>query len=158
MSVLYEDKKWIDYVLRNADSFSKCVRAKYLSVIIDKYGRLVGSGWNGKPAKAINDDICYREGFGNNTKRDEVCCIHSEKNCLLNTNRQDRFGSTMFVSGVPCSICMLEILNTSLARLVYFDGESTSGHKGDGEALWKRYGIEMDVVPFNYSEWERLWG
>ncbi|MEK6860528.1 MAG: deaminase [Nanoarchaeota archaeon] len=141
-----KDDVWMNFVIRNAEHHSKCKRAKYLSIIIDDKNRLVGMGWNGKPAGSICDDVCFREGLESNSAKDIICCVHSEINCLLNTNRQDRFRGTMYVNGIPCQNCMVVILNSNLKRLVYLDNEE--GHRGDGDLFWKRYGLDMEIIKY----------
>lgn len=148
----------MNFVDTQSRIFSKCKRAKYLSIIVDIHGRLVGMGWNGKPANSTCDDICFREGLRDNSDKDIICCIHSEINCLLNTPREARFGGTMYVNGIPCQTCMTAILNSNIKRLVHKN--SIHGHVGDStkDDWWKRYGIDIEVVSYDEYEWQVLYG
>jgi len=131
-------------------SGSKCFRARYGALIVAADGkRIIATGFNGKPAGSTNDDICYREGLPPNSPKAN-CCLHAEANALLFSSSVDRLGGTMYVSGRPCSDCALLIMNSGIARLVYDDRDTESGHPGwSGDDVWKKYGTKLDVVRFS---------
>jgi len=155
-----KDKQWMDMAVAMSKN-SKCMRAHYGCIVLNKEGRLIGGGYNGKPAGACNDGVCYREGLEANAEKggkgEKVCCIHAETNTLFWTPHTDRVGGTLYASGVPCRSCMLNLLNSGLARIVYLDEPATSGHKGDADLeFFKEYGIDIKLVPFSYYEWTYL--
>jgi len=152
---------------------SKCKRAKYGSILVSRDGRIVSSGFNGKPRGSINDDVCYREGLPDNDRTNPQCCIHSESNCIDFCAPEEREGATIYVSGIPCKDCMLRIIQSRIARVVYYDGPSESGHKGNmdlefiGQYLKHNYSeiygyeyqyrfinkdktYEIEIVPFKF--------
>lgn len=133
-------------------SASKCLRAKYGAIIVSKDGRIVSTGRNGKPRSSINDDVCYRVGLEDNAAKPN-CCLHSESNALMFCSPEERDGATMYVSGIPCTDCALLIAQSGIARLVYYTGEQSSGHRGNFDLeFYKKYGMKFEVVPFSFEE------
>lgn len=126
---------------------SRCIRAKYGSVIVSRDGRIVSTGYNGKPRGSINDDICYREGLPDNAAKPN-CCLHSEANALMFSSPEEREGGTIYVSGIPCTDCTLLIAQSGLSRLVYYEGENyVNGHKGNLDLeFYRKYGMSFEVV------------
>jgi len=135
---------------------SKCVRAKYGTVLVSKDGRVVGTGFNGKPRGSCNDHICYREGLQPNSPK-ENCCIHSEANAIMFTNPLDREGGTAYVSGICCLDCMLLLLQSGVSRIVYLDSEESNGHKGSSTyESWEKYGCNVEVVAFRFDKYKEI--
>jgi dCMP deaminase len=133
-------------------SASKCIRAKYGTVIVSKDGRIVSTGRNGKPRGSINDDVCYREGLPANSRELPNCCLHSESNALMFCSPEEREGATMYVSGIPCTDCALLIAQSGISRLVYYVGEQSSGHKGNFDLeFYGKYGMKFELVPFEFN-------
>lgn len=134
------------FVVANA---SKCKRAQYGSVLVSADGRVISTGRNGKPSGSSNDDICYREGLPDNASKPN-CCLHSEANCLLFSDPVARQGGTLYVSGIPCTDCALLIAQSGVSRLVYYDGPSESGHKGNFDLdFYHKYGMTFEIVPYH---------
>ena len=124
---------------------SKCLRAQYGTVIISRDGRVVSTGYNGKPRGSCNDNECYRLGLPDNASKPN-CCLHSETNALLFCNPLEVRGGTMYVSGIPCIDCMLLIMQSGIGKLVYLNASSASGHKGNFDiAFVEKYGF-MDKI------------
>lgn len=140
-----------DYFMNIAFSIreaSKCLRAKYGSVLVSKDGRIISTGYNGKPRGSINDHICYREGLPSNASKPN-CCLHSEVNCIMFSDPIEREGGTLYVSGVPCTDCALVIMQSGISRVVYFDGETETGHRGNmDEDFLKKYGCKVNFEPY----------
>lgn len=125
---------------------SKCVRAKYGSVLVSRDGRIISTGYNGKPRGSSNDHICYRQGLPDNAAKPN-CCLHSEANCLMFSSPDERMGGTLYVSGIPCTDCTLLIAQSGVARLVYYDGPTSSGHKGNFDlSFYEQYGMKFEVI------------
>jgi len=126
---------------------SKCLRAQYGSVLVSSDDRIISTGYNGKPRNSWNDDVCYRIGLSDNSKELPNCCIHSEINCLLFSDPIARKHGTLYVSGIPCQDCMLTILQSGISRLVYHDGPSASGHKGNFSwDMIENYGFKHKIA------------
>jgi dCMP deaminase len=134
-----------------AASGSKCVRAQYGSVIVSRDGRVVSTAYNGKPRGSTCDQHCFRLGLPANSPK-ENCCLHSEANAIMFSDPLARAGGTLYVSGVPCNDCALTIMQSGVARLVYFAGETAHGHRGSSDdSFWEKYGSQIVRVPFTFE-------
>ena len=154
--ILKCDRYYMDIAIQVSRG-SKCKRAQYGSVIVHRKGHIVATGYNGKPAGSVNDDICYREGLPPNSPKDN-CCLHSEANAIIYAGKERCDGGIIYVSGRCCNDCALLIMQAKLSRLVFYDGETTSGHKGSStNDYFERYGSKLEIVPFTYEEWNRLY-
>jgi deoxycytidylate deaminase len=81
------------------------------------------------------------------------CCLHSESNCIGFSSPIDREGGTLYVSGVPCTDCALLIAQSGVSRLVYYDGPSASGHRGNFDFdFYDKYGMRFEVVAWQPSK------
>ena len=50
-------------------------------------------------------------------------------------------------------------MQSGISRLVYYTTETSTGHRGSStDELWKRHGIDIERVAFDYDEYERLYG
>lgn len=136
-------------------SQSKCLKAKYGTVIVDVNDRIISTGYNGKPAGCINDAICYRMG-SESAEHKPHCCLHSEANALMYCDATKTRGATLYVNGLPCQMCGLLILQAGIRRLVYLsDGGASSGHLsnyGASDEFWKKYGKEIERVPLQQED------
>lgn len=123
------------YFLGIAESVAKrstCLRRQYGAVIV-KDGVIVSTGYNGSPRHAANCcdvGICWREA--NNIphgERYEMCqAVHAEANAMINGNRADMIGATLYLVGFengqrmeqpePCLLCRKLITNAQIERVV----------------------------------------
>jgi dCMP deaminase len=164
--MITDKDKYFIILAVNVSLASKCVRAKYGSVIVSKDGRIVSTGYNGKPRGSKNDDICYRLGLPDNAPKPN-CCLHSEANALLFSDPLEREGGTIYVSGRPCTDCLLLIFQSGIKRLVYLDEDNyATGHSGNinhenlNETFIKDYGFndKIDIVPITLDKvYEKLY-
>ncbi len=135
-----------------AASTSKCLKARYGAVVVDKNGRVVSTGQNGKPQGSTNDGQCYRLHVLPNSER-SVCCLHAEANALMYCDRAQSEGGTLYVNGRPCEMCSITILQAGIKRLVFIDGNESSGHLGSStDEFWSRYGIAIERVPLTLAQ------
>ncbi|HMN11177.1 MAG TPA: deaminase [Bellilinea sp.] len=142
------DKYFMDLAFAIANA-SKCVRAKYGTVIVSHDGRIVSTGYNGKPRGSTNDHLCYRNNLPANSPKPK-CCLHSEANALLFAGAERTQGATLYVSGVPCTDCALLIQQAGISRLVYYSGENAFGHRGNFDTeFYRAYGMTFEVVPYD---------
>lgn len=140
-----KDQYFMSFALAAAKA-SKCPKAQYGAVIVDRNGRIVATGYNGKPQGSLNDDECYRLNVIPNSEK-SPCCIHAEANALMYCDRDKAEGGTMYVNGVPCQMCALAIMQSGIKRLVYLDAPVATGHKGDStDEFWNRYGLDIERV------------
>ena len=149
-AITKKDRDYMRLAIEVAD-MSKCVRAKYGTVIVSEEGLVVTTAFNGKPRGACNDGVCYREGLLPNSTDKPNCCIHSEVNALMFSSVAARRGGTMYVSGIPCKDCALLIMQSGVKRLVYLDNES--GHRGNSDdEFWRSYGVPIERVSIKEIE------
>jgi len=130
---------------------TRCRRAAYGSVILDAGGRVVSTGFNGKPRGSCNDEVCYRadlpRGAGGVKRK---CCLHSEQNALIFGNFSEYQGGTMIVSGQPCEDCALLIMQSGVATLVVLEDDRPR----DGLAVLAEYGADLEVIELTRAEVE----
>ena len=152
-----KDKYYMDLAFQVSKG-SKCVRAQYGSVIVHRDGYIVATGYNGKPAGSCNDGVCYRVGLPPNAPK-ENCCLHSEVNAVTFAGRERCMGGTLYVCGIPCNDCALVVMQSGIARLVYFDGATASGHRGcSNDDYWEKYGSQIERVAYSEERWNELFG
>ena len=137
---------WMRVALAIAEQ-SKCVRAQYGTVILDSGGRVISTGYNGKPAGSCNDVVCYREGLPPDANKPK-CCLHSEQNALVFGNYAEYQGGTLYVSGLPCEDCALLIMQSGVKTLVCLEDER--GY--DGVNVIQRYGVPLETVVLRREE------
>lgn len=122
-----KDDKWLRWCIAGAQLFSTCSKKQYMSIIVDKFGVINATGYNGSPSgfqhcdeggcpRAINnapsgtpydygDGLCYSN--------------HAEQNCLSVSDPFKRQGGTIYVNGQPCFNCAKLIVNSGCGKLVY---------------------------------------
>lgn len=99
---------------RLVSAWSKDPSSQFGSVIVDNEKRIVSVGFNG-----------FAKGFDDSDERLQNRAfkyrhvLHSEENCILNA-RQDIKGFTIYVTGVPCSLCMSRIAQSGLTKVVSY--------------------------------------
>ena len=124
-----------EYFLGIAEAVAKrstCIRRQYGAVIV-KNDVIISTGYNGSPRNAENccdNGYCWRED--NNIphgERYEMCqAVHAEANAIINANRADMTGSTLYLVGVeegkrmekptPCLLCEKLIKNAQIRWVV----------------------------------------
>lgn len=138
-------------------SRSRCLRAQYGSLIVSADSRIVSTGYNGKPRGSTNDEICYRLDLSDNAAKPN-CCIHSEMNAIMFSSPAERRGGTIYISGIPCTDCLLAIIQSGLTRIVYHDQPSYHLgrlHRGNtDEDFLVKYGVPIQVTGYHA---DRLW-
>lgn len=132
-----DDLYWLSVADKIAEK-SKCKRRKVGSIILDIYGRLVSSGYNGHPRHCLKDDICFREGVESHTNMSIGACVHSETNSLLFANFKEIQEGSIYLTAPPCELCAPLIVQAGLANLVYY----SDGFDEIGIELIKSLGAE----------------
>jgi dCMP deaminase len=96
---------------------------------------IVGTGYNGNAKGVIN---CYEVGcikdlkdLPQNRAYDLCPGVHAEENAIINSNRSDRIGSTLYIAGydsdgeytraVPCKRCKRKIINSEISEVIILD-------------------------------------
>jgi dCMP deaminase len=99
----------------------------------------VGTGYNGTARGVVN---CYNVGCikdilnAPSGKSYDYCpAVHAEENAIINSNRADRIGATLFVAGIndegeltvalPCKRCRRKIINSQIEKVIILDKDGT---------------------------------
>jgi dCMP deaminase len=115
---------------------STCLRRQYGAVIV-KDDVIVSTGYNGaargEPNCSDNGE-CWRQQNGiPHGERYEFCkAVHAEANAIINGNRADMIGATLYLAGyedgkpmnkpAPCVMCARMIMNARIERVVTDSG------------------------------------
>ena len=95
-------------------SWSKDPSTKVGSVIVDKYKRIVSTGYNGLP-KDIEDT---KERYENRDIKYKII-LHAEENAISYAKR-DLTDCTLYVSGLPpCAHCASLIISSGIKQVVF---------------------------------------
>ncbi len=110
---------------------STCLRRKFGAVIV-KDNTIVGTGYNGNARGVIN---CTEVGCIKNmmdapqgAAYDYCPAVHAEENSIINSNRADRIGATLYITGLredgsytmalPCQRCQRKIINSQIKQVI----------------------------------------
>lgn len=94
-------------------AFSKDPDTQMGAVVVGEDNTPLGYGYNG-PARGMPDtDIDWSRPNKYNY------IIHAEVNALSHCLHKPK-GATLYVTGVPCSICMNQIVHSGIKKIVYF--------------------------------------
>lgn len=124
-----------EYFLRIARDValrSTCLRRQYGAVIVSG-DVIVSTGYNGAARGEPNCcDVgeCWREAHNipHGEQYEKCRAVHAEENALLNGNREDMVGATLYLAGwengepieapEPCEMCKRKIANARIGRVV----------------------------------------
>lgn len=115
------DRRFLD-VAKTFSKFSKDPSTKVGAVIVDREGRVVGTGYNGFP-RGVSDDP---ERYNNRELKYELV-VHAEVNAVLTAGHQAR-GGTLYVYpgfGSPCMCtgCAKAAIQAGIRRVVGLNEE-----------------------------------
>ena len=119
-----KDYQYLSLCRDEGARFSTCSRRQYFAIIVDRWGHILGTGYNGVPSGMThcvdggcprgNTNVAHGSNYAGN-----CWATHAEANALLHsdyTARRD--GCTLYVNGPPCWQCAVLIANGSISRLV----------------------------------------
>jgi dCMP deaminase len=126
-------KDWDTYFMDiafMASTRSQCPRRHVGSVLVQGK-KLLGSAYNGAPMGVADCaesgcmlveeyEVKLTEGKEELIKKQRcIRTIHAEQNLLLFTDREDREGSTVYVTDQPCWTCANMLANSGVKEIVY---------------------------------------
>ncbi|MCC2687070.1 MAG: transport-associated-like protein [Paenibacillaceae bacterium] len=128
-------KDWDTYFMDIAymvSTRSQCSRRRVGAVLVQGK-KLLGTAYNGAPMGVpdcteagclLVEQYELEEKDGKKEmvrKRKQHCVrtIHAEQNLLLFTDREDREGSTVYVTDEPCWTCANMLANSGIAEIVF---------------------------------------
>ncbi len=85
------------------------------AVLVANDGRVLSTGYNGPPKGAVDEKTPM-------VRPDKYfVMLHAEENALLSYfgSAQDLVGSTMYITGSPCSRCLRDMIQKGIKRIVY---------------------------------------
>ena len=104
---------------------SKDPSTQHGAVLVDEHMRIVSTGYNGGCRK-IDDSLV---DWSRPAKYQYV--IHAEENALWTAERKNLDGCTLYVTGPPCSRCMLRIAHSGVSKVVFGDRTSVCVDEAD---------------------------
>ena len=122
-----------EYMLKMAvlaASRGTCVRRQVGCILINKYGHIIGTGYNGVPAgdEHCIDKPCAGAGLPSGTGLDKCGAIHAEQNALLQCKDVMEI-ETAYCTHSPCVTCVKLLRNTGCKRIVYLNEYAHSESK-----------------------------
>jgi dCMP deaminase len=132
-----------DVMMQTARLWSKksyCKRSQ-VGAILEKDGRILGTGYNGTLVKNIND--C--EDSNGNTRPNVV---HAEQNLIAFAARHGiaTIGCTVYVTLSPCEHCAKLLVQAGITKVVY----DTEYRDTTGLILLSENGVEV----VQYVDWD----
>ena len=121
---------WDSYFIQMCDVVSKRSKdpsTQHGSVIVDEHHRVVSTGYNGGCRK-INDNL-----IDWNRPNKYAYVLHAEENALWTAEKRNLDDCTIYVTGPPCSRCMLRIVHAGISRIVYGSRSSNCVDEKDWE-------------------------
>lgn len=153
--MITRDEKWMATCIFNAHQWSTCSKRQYFALIVDEFGNIVGSGYNGGPSGMphCNEGHCPRAQMNSasGSNYDNCISIHAEANCIMRTQLGlSRRNSTLYVNGSPCFACAKLIVNSGVRRVVYLHDESYAQEEFVLDFLQKAGITLMDLSESEY--------
>lgn len=105
-------------MLRLVASRSTCSRRSVGAIIVDSFGCVLATGYNGVPRGFPHciDEPC--QGVSDQPGNFDRCeAVHAEANAILQCSALER-AHTIYVSVTPCFQCAKMILNTNIKRVI----------------------------------------
>lgn len=121
---------WDDYFIslcRVVSTRSKDPSTQHGAVLVDEHKRVISTGYNGGCRK-IDDGLI---DWSRPNKYSFV--IHAEENALWTAERKNLEGCTLYITGAPCSKCMLRIAHSGVSKVVFGSRSSSCVDASDWE-------------------------
>jgi dCMP deaminase len=83
--------------------------------IVSAANKPLGKGYNGPPSEIYDTDIDW------DRPNKYPFMVHAEINAIDHSDQDKLKGSTIYVTGRPCSNCMLRMVTKGITKVVYLD-------------------------------------
>lgn len=126
-------------IAEKLSELSTCPRRKVGCVLTNKFGHIIGSGFNGVPKgfRHCTDIDCGGSVYSSGEGLDKCFAVHAEQNALLQcVNIMEIY--SCYTTTAMCSHCTKMMLNTSCKRLIYREA-----YKKSFLNLWDRELIQL---------------
>lgn len=94
-----------------------CLKRKVGCVIIDSYGNILSTGYNGAPRGMLHCDE-YSPCLAYVDPKLSCSALHAEVNAIARCPDIDKI-HTVYVTEATCEKCMMAIQNTAAKRILY---------------------------------------
>ena len=141
--------KWFINLAKDVATASKDPSTKVGAIIVDKTQRKMSLGYNGFPKRILDSPTRLND---RDTKYKLI--LHAEERAI-DSAKEDLTGHTIYVwPFMPCSRCMLKIINNDISRVVApdFFPERWSKDFELSQKLAKEAGIKLYIIPNNDLE------
>jgi deoxycytidylate deaminase len=112
------DEKYMGAAFIEA-SYSKDPDTQHGAVIVTVENIPLGRGYNGPPRQYNDNDVDWSRPAKYHNM------VHAEINAMNHSDPHLLEGATMYVTGKPCSACMLAIVARGIQKVVYFPRTSS---------------------------------
>jgi len=130
-----KDRYFLDIALSVA-ARSTCTRRQFGAVIV-KDSTIIGTGYNGTARGVVNcsEVGCIKDMMDSpqGAAYDYCPAVHAEENAIINSNRSDRIGATLYIAGrdrdgkltmaIPCQRCRRKIMNSQIKDVIILSSE-----------------------------------
>jgi len=118
--------QWLQACIANAEIFRRCQKKAFFCFIIDEYGRVAGTGYNGLPSGMVDcvDGGCPRalnkvpSGIPYDSGPGLCFSSHAEINALAHGDGYRFHGATLYVNGEPCLTCAKSVAAAGIKTIV----------------------------------------
>jgi dCMP deaminase len=111
------------------------------AVILDKDGRIVGTGYNSLPRGLSQKDfpLTRPEKYSH--------IVHAELNAILFSDSSRLEGSTLYVSFLPCCECAKCIVQVGISKVIYgteYISKDSKSNQDIGTKMMQKAGIKVE--------------
>ena len=111
-----------------------CARRRVGCVLVDKYGLVLATGYNGNGRGQGHciDSPCEGAKYKSGEGLEKCEAIHAEQNAILQCKNTEHIEKA-YITLSPCVTCVKLLLNTSCKEIVYLEDYVNK----DAERIWK---------------------
>ncbi len=141
-----EDETWMS-VAYDVSKRSTCLRRHVGAALVDKYGKIASTGYNGAAKNLLHCDelggcIRVKEKIASGTMQEKCRAVHAEENALMWAGEEKSRDSTLYVTVSPCTMCARKIINCEIAGIIYdgsYPDEDAVKMLGEAKIPMKRF-------------------
>ena len=123
-------------VAREVAQASDCSRLQVGAVVLDEYGAIISTGYNGAANKDLPCNVVNPAGLS------DLCfCIHAEQRAIV-TIPSDETPKTIYVTAFPCPSCLKLITSRGIQKVMYGDAYRYA----DAQGLTLARALGLDII------------
>ena len=130
-----------------------CVRRKVGCVLVDGFGHILSTGYNGvaRGQAHCSDTPCPGSKLPSGTGLDKCEAIHAEQNALLQCRDTQQI-EACFTTVSPCLHCVKLLMNTGCKSIVFLEAYA---NMAESRNLW--WSSRKDVVSTSHGRLMTTW-